>query len=101
MDTITYTVDSDANIHNTSLKVRDVKASYQKLVDLFGEPEVLDSDRSRVLWRVEFSDGEMLTVYDWNDDRDINDVDTWNVGGHNFMAAGRIYDILNGRPILA
>ena len=98
-EVITFEHDPDANVHRTSLKIRDLKATYDQLVGLFGEPKKVNGDHSRVEWVITFSDGGILTVYDWNDDPRIYDVTEWNVGGHDFMTAYRIHDILNGRPI--
>lgn len=100
LGTVTYTVDNDIEIHNTSLKCK-VKATYARLLELFGEPVQVKSDHSRVEWRVEFSDGEILCVYDWNESVPLEEVTVWHVAGHNFMAASRIYDILEGKPIMA
>ena len=97
--TITFQTDHDANITGTSLKHRNVKATYWQLVDLLGEPLEINADHSRVEWRVVFSDDEILCVYDWNDDRPIDQVDEWNIAGRASMVAGRIFDILKGRPI--
>ena len=98
-EVITFEVDNDANIHNTSLKIRNLKATYDQLVGLFGEPKQIKNDHARVQWVITFSDGKLLTVYDWNDERRIYDVTEWNVGGHDTMSAYRISDILAGRPI--
>lgn len=99
---ITYENDPDINAHNSHLWQRNVKATYEQLISLFGEPITIKKpDHSRVEWRIMFSDGEVMFVYDWNDDRRIYDVDQWNVGGFNFNATSRIYDILAGRPIFA
>lgn len=98
-EAITFTVDNDASVHNTSLKIRAIKVTYDKLLGLFGEPKQINDDHARVEWVVTFSDGTLLTVYDWNDDRPLEDVTEWNVGGHNTMTAYRIFDILVGRAI--
>lgn len=98
-ETISYEFDEDANLHNTSRKLT-IKATYDQLVTLFGEPKKVNSDRVRVAWPISFSDGGVLEVYDWNEfDTPIQNVTHWNVNGHNSMTAGRIYDILAGRPI--
>lgn len=100
IETITFEHNPDANIHNTSLKIRDLKATFPQLVGLFGEPHhIKNGDHARIEWNIEFSDGGLLTIYDWNDDRRVEDVTEWNVGGHDFMTAYRIHDILAGRPI--
>lgn len=98
---ITYTVDPDANMHGTSLKMQDVKVPFHKLVELFGEPQRHKKpDRSRVYWNISFSDGEVLSVYDWNSlNVPVEQVDQWNVGAHSFIIAYRFRDILDGNPI--
>lgn len=99
-EAITYTVDHDANVHGTSKKLT-IKASYSKLVDLFGEPDrpFAEGEHARVSWNVEFSDGYVLSIYDWNESVPVYEVTSWNVAARTFMAAGRIYDILAGKPI--
>lgn len=99
--TITYATDFDINLHRTRLFQEGVKATYARLVELFGEPERIDTDHSRVQWPVEFSDGEIMVIYDWNEDVPVEDVTHWNVGGHSYNGPSRIYDILQGHPILA
>lgn len=100
-EAITYTVDNDADIHGTSKKL-SIKASYDKLVELFGEPSrpFADGEHARVNWTLDFSDGHVLSIYDWNEgDNPVYNVTSWNVAARTFMAAGRIYDILAGKPI--
>lgn len=100
-EAITYTVDHEADVHGTSKKLT-IKASYTKLVDLFGEPDrpFGEGSAARISWNVEFSDGYVLSVYDWNQqDIPVYQVTEWNVAARTFMAAGRIYDILAGKPI--
>lgn len=100
--TITYATDFDINQHGSRLFHQGVKATFAQLLELFGEPEKIDDpDHSRVNWPIEFSDGEVLFVYDWNEDVRVEDVTEWNVAGFNFNATSRIFDILNGRPIIA
>lgn len=97
---ITYRMDPDANVHNTSKKL-EISARYDKLVELLGEPErgTDPTERWRVNWNVEFSDGGVLSVYDWNESDPVENVTRWIVAGHDFMTASRIYEILAGKPI--
>lgn len=99
-EAITFRHDPDANIHNTSRKLT-INASYDRLVSLFGEPEWSQDDDNPVQahWAIDFSDGEVLTIYDWKESQPVEGVTQWNVGGHNMMAASRIYNILAGKPI--
>ena len=100
-EAITYTVDNEADVHGTSKKLT-IKASYDKLVDLFGEPDrpYAEGEHARVNWTLSFSDGYTLSIYDWNEEVPVYQVTSWNVAARTFMAAGRIYDILAGKPIL-
>jgi hypothetical protein len=99
---ITYTVDNDANVHGTSKKLT-IKASYNKLVTLFGEPSrpFAEGEHARVEWVLSFSDGYVATIYDWNEEIPVEEVTSWNVAGTTFMSAGRVHDILAGKPIIA
>jgi len=99
MEAITYTVESDPSAHGTSRKTT-VKATYAQLVAVLGEPQKnAKPDHSRVFWDIVFSDGAVISVYDWNDERRVEDVTEWNVAGHDFMTAYRIHDIIANRPI--
>lgn len=98
-ETINFTVDSDASADGTSLKMH-LKATFEQLLAVLGEPQKHDKpDHSRVFWDIAFSDGAVISVYDWNDDRRVEDVTTWNVAAHDFMTAYRIHDIIARRPI--
>ena len=99
-EVITFEVDPSANTHNTSLKIEGVKVPYQKMLELFGEPSRLKNhDRCRVYWNISFSDGAVLSAYDWNENRPVEEVDEWNISSHDFMTAYRFHDIIAGRPI--
>lgn len=99
-EVITYTVDHDANTHNTSLKMQGVKVPFAKMVELFGEPErAPEGERFRVHWTLSFSDGEVLSAYDWNEDVPVNQVERWNVSAHSFTTAYRFQEIVSGQPI--
>lgn len=98
-ETITYTVESDPFAHGTSRKSQ-IKATFAQLVAVLGEPQKHKKpDHSRVFWDISFSDGAVISVYDWNDDRRVEDVTEWNVAAHDFMTAYRIHDIIARRPI--
>lgn len=99
-EAITYTVDNDADVHGTSKKLT-IKASFFKLVEMFGEPSrpFGDGEHARINWTLSFSDGHVLSIYDWNEDVPVEEVTSWNVAARTFMAAGRIYDVMAGKPI--
>jgi hypothetical protein len=103
---ITWQTDFDYNVDGMSRMYQDMKIGYDRLVDLFGEPERINTDEanpsSRVQWIVEFSDGEGLTIYDWKQNAvPVEEVTEWNIGGRSTVVAGRIFDILNKTPIFA
>jgi hypothetical protein len=95
---ITFYRDDDLTLPQQYLLLEGIQATYWQLVNLFGEPQHIKSDRARVQWPVAFSDGEGVFIYDWNEDVKVEEVKQWNVGGNNKMIAYRIQDIIDGKP---
>jgi len=67
-----------------------LNASYEKLVELFGEP-LEGNYKTDAEWEVQFSDGTIATIYNWKDGKnycgesgvDIFDIESWHVGGNS------------------
>lgn len=88
-------------VNGTSLKTH-VEATFQELVTLLGEPEQGDDYKVSGEWAVKDRGGNVCTVYDWKR-TNLYDPDyptvaqfragkrpiTFNIGGHNQMAAAR------------
>lgn len=69
------------------------KMPYTKLVELIGEPnDEIDGYKTDVGWAFE-RDGVVATIYNWKNGPNyigrgtIEDIDEWNIGGHDLTAA--------------
>ena len=77
----------------------NVGATYQELVEVFGEPTKFnwssDSDNKvDVQWAIKFDDGTVATIYNYKnglnylgaEGKRVNEINMWNVGGHSERA---------------
>ena len=79
----------------------NVGATYQELVEVFGEPIRYDSDgtthmnnKTDAEWRIIFEDGTKATIYNYKnglnylgeEGKRVNQISMWNVGGHSERA---------------
>ena len=83
-----------------------ITASYQALVEAFGEPNILNAEPSgddKVFneWGIRFSDGDddiYATIYDWKE-QDAYDSHVgkyrWHIGGQYLSASWYVSDVLN------
>jgi len=60
-----------------------IETTYDKLVELFGEPYQTNCGKTQVEWRIEWSDGIISTIYDWKHYSDPLDITEWSVGGNS------------------
>lgn len=97
-----YVVGEDVNVNGTHLQGY-IEASYDRLVELFGEPTyTCDSlcEKVNVEWNIEFGTGTVATIYNWKD-FDGGFLCTqenswkWHVGGFNKFAQWQIEEVLN------
>lgn len=91
----------NVDINMTSL-VGYVNATYQQLVDTFGEPTYNGSsgeDKVDVEWHIKFDDGTVASIYNWKD-YDGGDYCRsgvkyeWHIGGHARAASWAVLDAL-------
>ena len=80
-----------------------IPASYQALVDTFGEPNILNAEEGDKVWNewgIRFSDGDddtYATIYDW---KEMDAYDShygeyrWHIGGHSHLSVELIYEAL-------
>ena len=71
---------------NMSSYKGSVKTTYDRLVQVFGEPHLRDGDKTTVEWVVEFDDGTVATIYDWKLSETPTYEYNWHVGGFNNSA---------------
>ena len=70
------------NTHRTNFKGRLEDISYERLVETFGEPTFKgDMDKISVEWCLEFEDGTVATIYDWETPFTAIHHRRWHVGG--------------------
>lgn len=92
----------EINNFGTSL-VGYVNTTYSKLFEKFGEPTDGDGHKFDAEWEIEFSDGEVATIYNWKNGKgykgseglDVVDITKWHIGGFNKSVVERIQKILN------
>ena len=71
-----------------------INTSYDRLVELFGEPTRGESGDGKVQveWAVKFNDGTLATIYDWKEDKTASAVTEWHVGGYTQHALYNVID---------
>lgn len=58
-----------------------LRASFAELVERFGYPQnVSGEDKVRVEWILS-DNGRVITIYDWKEDKPVEQVKVWSVGG--------------------
>ena len=90
---------TDINTNGTSLRGH-FQMPYAKLVEIIGEPNsTSDGYKTDVEWAFE-RDGVVATIYNWKNGPNyigrgtIEDIDEWNVGGHNGFAIKLVMNLL-------
>ena len=86
---------TDINTNGTSY-CGCFKMPYSKLVEAIGEPNAMsDGYKTDVEWAFK-RDGVVATIYNWKNGPNyigrgtIEDIDEWNIGGHDLTAANDI-----------
>ena len=77
--------------------------SYADLVEVFGEPNILNAEEGDKVfneWGIRFEDGDddvYTTIYDWKEldayDSHIGNY-RWHIGGHSHLSVELIYEAL-------
>jgi len=63
-----------------SYKQGEMFAVYEKLIELFGEPNRGDGDKTTVEWVIQTPDG-LATIYDYKEELLAGDITRWHIGG--------------------
>ena len=106
-----YENDECANINGTHL-VGEIKTTYDKLVEKFGQPTYTEADPYEKVaceWTIdaavvedspEYTDDDYFykpfTVYCWKEGRIPTDEYSWHIGGHDYEAFEIAANIING-----
>lgn len=100
-----YKTHNDKNIScNMTCLQGYIKADYNKLVELFGEPTEGDGYKIDAEWMLEFEDGTVATIYNWKNGRNycghegdpVEIITDWHIGGHNKRTVRLVEDVLAG-----
>ena len=82
----------------------NVGATYQELVEIFGEPTRYEPDeydnKIDAQWSIKFEDGTVATIYNYKnglnylgaEGKRVSEISMWNVGGHNERAVTLVND---------
>ena len=73
--------------NGTSFYKTTLAASLRLLTQILGKPKK-GFDKSQFEWTMETEDGDVFTVYDWNEDKTIDpdQIISWHIGGKNQLA---------------
>ncbi|NBW41238.1 hypothetical protein EBR25_09580 [bacterium] len=80
-----------------------ISCGYKDIVRIFGKPCTGDGYKVDAEWVIRFSDGEIATIYNWknginycgHDGLDVEDIRSWNIGGHSKAAVRRVTALLS------
>lgn len=75
-----------------------IDISYERLVQMLGQPEAGDEYKVDAEWIVRFDDGTVATIYNWKDGKnyngdeglDVEQITDWHIGGFNNMAVFKV-----------
>lgn len=83
----------------TSWYGNEVRASVNELIRILGDPSFANNDGKDKInfeWCMETSNGDVFTIYDWNEYRvlDLDEPIEWHIGGHSFSATKVVADLI-------
>lgn len=72
-----------------------INESYYFLTDVFGPQISRIDDITSALWEIEFDDGVIATIYDWDTGLTPFKNTQWNIGGYNWLSYSHVMDVIN------
>lgn len=82
-----------ADINGTSL-MGYVLTTYERIVEVFGEPTRSYGDKTTAEWEITFADGKVATIYDWKEEYTPMGLYEWHIGGRSKEVVGRVQALL-------
>lgn len=84
-----------------------ISATFDELVNTFGEPGKGDEYKTDAEWIIEFDDGTVATIYNWKDGRnycgsdglDVEDITDWHIGGNGQRSVDLVESVLEKCPV--
>ena len=104
MSTVTWNLDQTVT-PGTSYRGM-VYTTYDKLVEVFGKPNISASDKVYTNWGLQFEIGDPVfddwdvidaTIYDWKEPHGSAShygEYEWHIGGHNYQSVELVYEAL-------
>lgn len=92
------------NIGGTSL-MGCIDTTYSRLVSVFGDPHLVNGDKTNAEWILMFNDGTIATIYDWKEPtvplgcHNCHNCHNWHIGGLSQNPVQRVTDVLRSRSI--
>ena len=84
-----------------------MRAAYQDIVDVFGQPAKGDGYKTEAEWVIRFQDDRIATIYNYKTSRswdehcpDVKEVTVWHIGGHKSEVVDRVLRMLGDRATL-
>lgn len=84
-----------------------IEASYQDLVEVWGEPDKGDNYKTEAEWVIRPAGKAVITIYNYKNSRayadqypEITAVREWHVGGHSADVVDRLLKMMTGRAKL-
>jgi hypothetical protein len=79
---------TNSSVNGTSFHDVTILANVQDLIKALGEPTIQDNtgeDKVNFEWDCETEEGDVFTIYDWKEYREINDIEVieWHIGAHS------------------
>lgn len=89
---------SNKNIAELSHYYVQIESTWKKLEAVLGQPQYSENEghKNNVEWTCEMDDGELITIYDWKEGREIFTDENiyWNINGRS------LGDTLNAKRII-
>jgi hypothetical protein len=97
---VDFEVSEYVNMNMSSYK-GVIKTTYDKLVEVLGEPTYTDANPNEKVnaeWNVEVDDGENFTkfsIYNWKTGSIPTEEYDWHIGGFDYDAVNAAYELIN------
>jgi hypothetical protein len=91
------------NPKNGTGYVATIEASYEDLINIWGQPSEGDNYKTQAEWVIRLPDGKIATIYNYKNSRSYSDanpevtqVRQWHIGGHSSDVVDRLLGMMTG-----
>ena len=79
--------------------------NYEQLVDILGESEIEDGEKTDVEWWIQFEDGTFATIYNYKDGVNYNgtsglpvsEITEWHIGGQDDKVLSHVFELFGAK----